>query len=132
YTRVSFFFSSRRRHTRSKRDWSSDVCSSDLLRRDRKHPKKRPDQNQSSARRSSCCQCSLPRGLVRRASTSPTGVLDDPPHVGANPEQGYPVLHPDSAAAGYMKSGAATASCRFGLGRIEMSRPECATGRYVS
>src|SRR5690349_21764275 len=29
---VSFFlFSSRRRHTRSLRDWSSDVCSSDLL-----------------------------------------------------------------------------------------------------
>src|SRR5699024_11389546 len=27
------FFSSRRRHTRSKRDWSSDVCSSDLLSR---------------------------------------------------------------------------------------------------
>src|SRR5699024_3048581 len=29
-----FFFSSRRRHTRSKRDWSSDVCSSDLPRGD--------------------------------------------------------------------------------------------------
>src|SRR5207249_5707252 len=28
---LCFFFSSRRRHTRSKRDWSSDVCSSDLL-----------------------------------------------------------------------------------------------------
>src|SRR5207249_7399746 len=28
---IHFFFSSRRRHTRSKRDWSSDVCSSDLL-----------------------------------------------------------------------------------------------------
>src|SRR5437868_13270668 len=28
-----FFFSSRRRHTRSKRDWSSDVCSSDLNKR---------------------------------------------------------------------------------------------------
>src|SRR5699024_12219186 len=27
---ISVFFSSRRRHTRSKRDWSSDVCSSDL------------------------------------------------------------------------------------------------------
>src|SRR5206468_5258943 len=27
-----FFFSSRRRHTRSDRDWSSDVCSSDLAR----------------------------------------------------------------------------------------------------
>src|SRR5699024_11851985 len=30
YIDLVFFFSSRRRHTRSKRDWSSDVCSSDL------------------------------------------------------------------------------------------------------
>src|SRR5207248_8595539 len=29
----SFFFSSRRRHTRSYGDWSSDVCSSDLFAR---------------------------------------------------------------------------------------------------
>src|SRR2546427_9198137 len=29
--RYSFFFSSRRRHTRFDCDWSSDVCSSDLL-----------------------------------------------------------------------------------------------------
>src|SRR5256884_5377875 len=29
---VLFFFSSRRRHTRCSRDWSSDVCSSDLQR----------------------------------------------------------------------------------------------------
>src|SRR5215813_831310 len=29
-----FFFSSRRRHTRCGRDWSSDVCSSDLFRLD--------------------------------------------------------------------------------------------------
>src|SRR5687768_18259729 len=28
---IFFFFSSRRRHTRCSRDWSSDVCSSDLL-----------------------------------------------------------------------------------------------------
>src|SRR5438874_13840664 len=28
--KLCFFFSSRRRHTRSLRDWSSDVCSSDL------------------------------------------------------------------------------------------------------
>src|SRR5256884_9828369 len=28
---VVFFFSSRRRHTRCSRDWSSDVCSSDLV-----------------------------------------------------------------------------------------------------
>src|SRR2546430_2321416 len=30
---MSFFFSSRRRHTRFDCDWSSDVCSSDLPRR---------------------------------------------------------------------------------------------------
>src|SRR5260221_10532583 len=37
YREVFFFFSSRRRHTRSLCDWSSDVCSSDLfdLRSDR-------------------------------------------------------------------------------------------------
>src|SRR5260370_12401932 len=31
-TGIVFFFSSRRRNTRFKCDWSSDVCSSDLLR----------------------------------------------------------------------------------------------------
>src|SRR5690606_34610717 len=30
FMEVGFFFSSRRRHTRFSRDWSSDVCSSDL------------------------------------------------------------------------------------------------------
>src|SRR5438093_3051360 len=31
FSRVRFFFSSRRRHTRLVSDWSSDVCSSDLV-----------------------------------------------------------------------------------------------------
>src|SRR3712207_3885992 len=35
---VCFFFSSRRRHTRYWRDWSSDVCSSDLVGSDRAAP----------------------------------------------------------------------------------------------
>src|SRR5262245_63065634 len=30
-SRLVFFFSSRRRHTRCLSDWSSDVCSSDLI-----------------------------------------------------------------------------------------------------
>src|SRR6476661_10237484 len=34
YNIIFFFFSSRRRHTRFKCDWSSDVCSSDLPRCD--------------------------------------------------------------------------------------------------
>src|SRR5260370_23980859 len=33
YFIMYFFFSSRRRHTRFKCDWSSDVCSSDLMTR---------------------------------------------------------------------------------------------------
>src|SRR5690554_7665773 len=33
-TGLRFFFSSRRRHTRCGRDWSSDVCSSDLVERE--------------------------------------------------------------------------------------------------
>src|SRR5207249_6182616 len=37
-----FFFSSRRRHTRSKRDWSSDVCSSDLPTRGPRAASRRP------------------------------------------------------------------------------------------
>src|SRR3712207_8333823 len=39
---MGFFFSSRRRHTRYWRDWSSDVCSSDLV------GDKRPNNNVGS------------------------------------------------------------------------------------
>src|ERR1022692_4423336 len=35
---VFFFFSSRRRHTRLQGDWSSEVCSSDLLKRALRKP----------------------------------------------------------------------------------------------
>src|SRR5205814_2386752 len=38
-----FFFSSRRRHTRCLSDWSSDVCSSDLLAERRKREKRWPE-----------------------------------------------------------------------------------------
>src|SRR5256885_8447848 len=34
YVCFFFFFSSRRRHTRLQGDWSSDVCSSDLLKKE--------------------------------------------------------------------------------------------------
>src|SRR5216683_8220596 len=39
---MHFFFSSRRRHTRSDRDWSSDVCSSDLMDSERRHAPRYP------------------------------------------------------------------------------------------
>src|SRR3712207_3859736 len=43
---VVFFFSSRRRHTRYWRDWSSDVCSSDLLARVHWEPARQRDIKQ--------------------------------------------------------------------------------------
>src|SRR5438445_1590998 len=47
-----FFFSSRRRHTRYWRDWSSDVCSSDLLQDIQKLPLiKDPAEERRLARR---------------------------------------------------------------------------------
>src|SRR5690606_40562173 len=50
-----FFFSSRRRHTRFSRDWSSDVCSSDL---------------------------STPPGSTRPAPSTPAVVLPAPAAMG--------------------------------------------------
>src|SRR5690554_7146081 len=41
-----FFFSSRRRHTRCGRDWSSDVCSSDLSNPHRAEPGERAGEVQ--------------------------------------------------------------------------------------
>src|SRR5207249_9280324 len=50
---VFFFFSSRRRHTRSKRDWSSDVCSSDLPPGAAPHPARARGRARRAARRHS-------------------------------------------------------------------------------
>src|SRR2546422_5206664 len=43
-----FFFSSRRRHTRCSRDWSSDVCSSDLYTRSAMTERKPPGRSWES------------------------------------------------------------------------------------
>src|SRR3989449_5472237 len=53
YVFFFFFFSSRRRHTRCSRDWSSDVCSSDL----RPFPFLRGIRIPSSGARSSTPKC---------------------------------------------------------------------------
>src|SRR5699024_12783485 len=61
-----FFFSSRRRHTSSKRDWSSDVCSSDLLGLDAHG--RGPRRRRSPCARSladECCPRADPRRLRR-------------------------------------------------------------------
>ena len=48
-----FFFSSRRRHTRSDRDWSSDVCSSDLGDADQGHYERRSERHKRHPREGS-------------------------------------------------------------------------------
>src|SRR5204863_1385202 len=62
-----FFFSSRRRHTRSLRDWSSDVCSSDLQNQRRGDP---PLPSALILARSGL-QDSSCRGMFRNNGSSP-------------------------------------------------------------
>src|SRR5205085_7374054 len=50
-----FFFSSRRRHTRFDCDWSSDVCSSDLLRREPERLRTEPDIGEAVADVADAC-----------------------------------------------------------------------------
>src|SRR2546429_3574137 len=60
-TSFFFFFSSRRRHTRCSRDWSSDVCSSDL---------RQPDLREFSK--------PCPQVLVRKGAQIPEFLLEMP------------------------------------------------------
>src|SRR6266511_5562686 len=64
-----FFFSSRRRHTRFSRDWSSDVCSSDLIGRgDARRAEGPPVESApegDDARSPGDATCELQRGLDR-------------------------------------------------------------------
>src|SRR2546426_6742187 len=64
-----FFFSSRRRHTRLQGDWSSDVCSSDLLARDTDRHPYREGLYAGARRRPAFCAAQrgiLPRSEERR------------------------------------------------------------------
>src|SRR5699024_11600827 len=65
---IYFFFSSRRRHTRSKRDWSSDVCSSDLRERDSVKTAGRPSKDGTALRRAAgvCRRVEIPQGAGSR------------------------------------------------------------------
>src|SRR5690606_17614539 len=67
-----FFFSSRRRHTRFSRDWSSDVCSSDLQDPHKNMPRieddtRRPRRQNTGERRGDWRRRLLTWGLVAAA-----------------------------------------------------------------
>src|SRR5258707_1695353 len=61
-----FFFSSRRRHTRYWRDWSSDVCSSDLAARVLRQPSECPGLFELGLERRTFVGCDIdcPAGVV--------------------------------------------------------------------
>src|SRR5262245_65314857 len=61
---VFFFFSSRRRHTRCLSDWSSDVCSSDLVMAGQTMAGTR------SARSTQCCRKKLSRNVKKEIVVS--------------------------------------------------------------
>src|SRR2546426_9483875 len=57
-----FFFSSRRRHTRLQGDWSSDVCSSDLLLMVQSLPVIQPDSHPLLGRKPAWLKVRAPGG----------------------------------------------------------------------
>src|SRR5208282_4172481 len=84
---VFFFFSSRRRHTRCYRDWSSDVCSSDLGR-----PGGRgriPARRDRPGRRGKPARCGArDRGRDPQAARAGTGRWAGPPAPGRGGRRG--------------------------------------------
>src|SRR3989442_8928317 len=64
-----FFFSSRRRHTRCGRDWSSDVCSSDLSSRGVAKLVKAPDFDSGMRGFESFLPCQIDRKSTRLNSS---------------------------------------------------------------
>src|SRR5688572_33212099 len=66
YNILYFFFSSRRRHTRFDCDWSSDVCSSDLLGHRIRRSRANPDC--ADRIRVGERECAVTAGQIGRAS----------------------------------------------------------------
>src|SRR2546429_2834010 len=78
---ICFFFSSRRRHTRCSRDWSSDVCSSDLLRMSapRRKPLSMRIGRRSPSARTVCGSTSI--GATQERSEEHTSELQSRLHL---------------------------------------------------
>src|SRR5207249_6922058 len=78
------FFSSRRRHTRSKRDWSSDVCSSDLI-----HPRPHRPERRAWEHEGALGAEVLPAPLATRPQPheAAAGGLERKPGADADPQR---------------------------------------------
>src|SRR3989440_3043015 len=79
-----FFFSSRRRHTISDRDWSSDVCSSDLAEADyrRAPPDSPPRRAESSQHHTTNVVWSKPGGAENHVVVTARNVIAAAAEIG--------------------------------------------------
>src|SRR3989442_16006759 len=87
FSYIFFFFSSRRRHTRCGRDWSSDVCSSDLIGRGTNYGKvwmlTALAQTKTGAR--AMAQLEVASPVIGYASDGGFGLLGPNPTIGQMP-----------------------------------------------
>src|SRR5690554_1876146 len=92
---VSFFFSSRRRHTRCGRDWSSDVCSSDLK-----------TINLSEEAEPDIYRAIRRDALLENVTVDANGVVDyDDNSKTENTRVSYPIYHIDNIVKPVSKAG---------------------------
>src|SRR3989449_1998413 len=110
-----FFFSSRRRHTRCSRDWSSDVCSSDLVRRARAARDAGPPQGRAGP----------PRRDARRAGATAHRRADRDRAAGRSPLDDPRAQPPGLPGPGGRSeaTGAAGSGCGRGRRRAHRGRP---------
>src|SRR5207248_7119020 len=83
-----FFFSSRRRHTRSYGDWSSDVCSSDL-----RYPGDSPSHPHSVRR-------PIPPLFARRGALGHSRTGLSPSNLAYGAKNNHRLRHPDEQRSG--------------------------------
>src|SRR5260221_13928708 len=89
WTALIFFFSSRRRHTRSLCDWSSDVCSSDLGHQDNEGSPEEVARNDASPR-PVICDHELTTHIHRKVDAEITK-SNHPEERDIRPRKGVPV-----------------------------------------
>src|SRR5690606_40083785 len=98
---VSFFFSSRRRHTSFSRDWSSDVCSSDLGRSRKLAASRRTlfrswFRRETSGVRISASRVATRRPLTRSNSLKPSCARSEERRVGKECRSGWSPYHEEN------------------------------------
>src|ERR671920_1948909 len=115
-----FFFSSRRRHTRYWRDWSSDVCSSDLTRRIRMLIEPWDSSSLDEQQRTIGRTKGSGAPLGQQAEFDPVDFTKQVDGEFAVPETSHVFLaHPTNAGTAILRRGYSFVDGSDGLGRLD-------------